>query len=206
MNPRTLTRADLANFGIAAANAIAAGKVSGFAPDQALEISTAVLNKAQSLATANEKAVVSLSQYHTDTADAQGERLDLLNLLSAGKFAMRGVNATADQYAAVGFKPPADPSAVTPQAPTELAATGQSNSVTKLRFKGITSPARSPTFRSHPRRRDGLVHHRHHRQTVLQTRKRHPRPRLPIPGPRPGRQRQTSDWSNTAAVYETLRK
>jgi hypothetical protein len=135
-----LNRAALADFGTAAANAIAAGKVSGFTPDQALEISTAILNKAQSLAAANGRAVVSLSQYHTDTADAQGEQLDMINLLSAGKFAMRGVNATPDQYAAVGFTPPSGPSAVTPETPTDLSAAGQSNSVTKLRFKGNNIP------------------------------------------------------------------
>jgi hypothetical protein len=140
MKPRTLNRASLADFAIAAANAIGAGKVTGFTPAQALEISAAILDKALSLAAANEKVVASLSEYHSDTADAQGQRLELIELLSAGKYAMRGVNATPDQYEAVGFKPPAGPSAVTPYVPSDLAAAGQSNNVTKLRFKGNNVP------------------------------------------------------------------
>ena len=207
MNPRELNRADLANFGIAAANAIAAGKVSGFTPDQALEISTAILNKAQSLATANENAVVSLSQYHTDTADAQGERLDLLNLLSASKFAMRGVNATADQYAAVGFKPPADPSEITPERPTELAAYGQSNNVTKLRFKGNNVPG-SVTYILEATRGDAMGWF-----IIGTTGKQSFKHENVIPGQgcqyrvrAQAASGRTSDWSNTAAVYGPIKK
>lgn len=207
MNPRTLNRADLANFGIAAANAIAAGKVSGFTPDQALEISAAISDRSRSLAAKNEKTVESLSQYHADIADAQGETLGLINLLSSCKFAMRGVNATPDQYDAVGFTPPADPSNVTPQTPNELAATGQSNSVTKLRFKGNNIPG-SVTYILEATRGDAMGWF-----IIGTTGKQAFKHENVIPGQ--GHQYRvraqaasgrSSDWSNTAAVYGPIKK
>ncbi len=140
MNPRTLSRAELAVFAKAAAVAIAAGKVSGFTPEQNLAFSTAIDDKAGSLTTADNNAVAAASDYHETTNFAQTERLDLLGLLSAFKYAMRGINANEAEYAAIGFKPPANPSRVTPNRPTALNATGQSNDINILKFKGNNTP------------------------------------------------------------------
>ncbi len=143
MNFRILPRADLVEFAKNAAAAIANGKVSGFLPAQNTALSTAISNSADFLDDADKKAVASMAQARADIAIAQGGRRDLLNLLSGGKFGMRGVQASADEYAAVGFDPPADPANITtPQTPSKLAATGYSNGVNELRFKGNNDPGK----------------------------------------------------------------
>jgi len=92
---------------------------------------------------ADKRAVASVAQARTDVEIAQQGRLELLKLLSGGKFGMRGVNATTAEYEAVGFDPPADPSNVTtPDTPTNLSAVGYSNGVNALRFKGNNGPGK----------------------------------------------------------------
>jgi hypothetical protein len=106
-NPRTLDRAILADFAKSAAKAIAEGKITGFTPEQNLTLSAALENEAAPLAAANEKAVASVAQAHTDVGKAQDQRFRVLDMLTAYKFAMRGVKATSDQYKTLGFDPPA---------------------------------------------------------------------------------------------------
>ncbi len=140
-NPRILTRADLALLAKNAAKAIADGKVTGLTPEQILEMSAALDAEADQLAAADEKAVASVARARTDTGLAQDRRLSVLEMLSAYKFAMRSLKAPADQYDALGFDPPANPRNVTmPETPTDLRATGFSNGVNKLRYRGNNGP------------------------------------------------------------------
>src|SRR4051794_14086383 len=137
MNPRTLERANLVNFTRNAAKAFADGKVTGFSPEQNAAMSTALFAEADALQEDNDKAVELLAKYHSQIESAQVRRLTILKMLTEDKFAMRGVNAAADQYDAVGFDPPADPaSRIKPKTPSKLAATGLSNGVNKLKYKG----------------------------------------------------------------------
>ena len=143
MNPRILSRADLVNFGRNAAAAIAGGKVSGFSPAQAAELTDAILAATDTLDEADKQAVASVAKARTDVEIAQKGRLALLELMSGGKFGMRGVNSTAAEYEAVGFDPPADPSNITkPETPTKLSAVGYSNGVNVLKYKGNNVPGK----------------------------------------------------------------
>jgi hypothetical protein len=117
---------------------------------------------------------------------------------------MRAVNAGPDQYAAVGFDPPGNPSNVTmPEKPTKLSAVGHANGVNVLKFKGNNGPntvnyvaqARSPGDKKW--------------EMIGSTRSQSFRHQDVTPGvPVQYRVRAeatrglVSPWSNTAAVYD----
>ncbi len=152
-------------------------------------MSAALETEADQLAQADEKAVASVARARTDTGLAQDKRLSVLDMLSAYKFAMRGVKAPADQYEALGFDPPANPRNVTmPETPTELTATGHANGFNKLKFKGNNGP-NTVNYILEANKGDGWFIIGTPPKPKLQTRRRHPRPRLPIPHPRPSHPR-----------------
>jgi len=136
-NPRRSSRAGLAVLGRNAAKAIADGKVSGFLPEQNVAFSTALLAEANAL-DEDEKMVVKLeAQKSAKVSEAQERRLRLLRIMTESKYAMRSVGSPDDEYEALGYDPPADPrSRVKPKTPSGLAATGFSNGVNGLKWKG----------------------------------------------------------------------
>ena len=202
MNPRILERSSLVNFVRNAAKAIADGKVTGFTPEQNMALSAALASEADGLQADNDKVAEFLAKFHQHVEYAQARRLKILRMLTEDKFAMRAVNATDDQYEALGFDPPADPSSrVKPKTPTKLAVTGLSNGVNKLKFKGNNVPGRV-IYDIEANKGDGWL-------TIGSTKKQSFEHKGVKPGQRyeyrvrsQATRGQVSAWSNTAAVYE----
>jgi hypothetical protein len=141
MNPRNLSRAELADFIRNAATAVADGKVPGLLPDQVASFSDALTNVADSIAEADGNQVAAVAAASQTTQIAQTSRFDGLELLQDLKYAMKSAHSPASAFDAVGFDPPAEGrSIITPQAPTQLAAAGYSNGVNVLRFTGNNVP------------------------------------------------------------------
>ena len=201
-NPRRLSRPTLAVFAKSAAKAIADGKITELTPEQNLAMSAALDAEADLLAEADEKAVASAAQARTDTAIANDRQRKVVEMLSAYKFALRGLRAPASEYEALGFDPPADPANVTmPETPTKLRATGFSNGVNKLKYQG-NNGANAVSFVLEANKGDGWF-------MIGTTRNQS----FKHEGVTPGQGCQyrvraqatrglTSAWSNTASVYD----
>jgi len=108
-------RAQLAVDAIAAANAIADGKISGLSPEQSASLAEAIMTYIDNLQASNRDAVEAkqLLMEYTSIADKDTDLL--ARQLSTIKFMMHGIGASPDEYAALGFVAPAeDRGAVTP--------------------------------------------------------------------------------------------
>jgi hypothetical protein len=122
---------------------MAAGKVTGFTPQQSADLAAELAAEAEALQMEDDKIVDLLARYHEQIERAGVRRLKILKMLTQDKFAMRSVGATEEQYVALGFDPPADTRGRTkPKTPTKLAVTGLSNGINKLKFKGNNVPGR----------------------------------------------------------------
>ncbi len=141
MNPRDLSRAELVDFLMNTATAVANGKVTGLLPAQVTSFSNALLDVAAGLAGADTEQVAAAAVSMQLTEIAQSMRFDGLDVLQQLKYTMKGIGSPASEFDAVGFDPPADGRRViTPQTPTELAAAGYSNGVNVLQFAGNNTP------------------------------------------------------------------
>ncbi len=137
MNPRKLDRSQLVDFTTNAATGVADGKVSGFLAAQNTAISDALTDANALLAAANLSAVEARADSLEATQIAQDAADEVQRLLQDLKYGMKSVESPSSDYDAIGFDPPAESrSIVTPQTPTELAATGTSNGVNTLNFVG----------------------------------------------------------------------
>lgn len=137
MKFRNISREKLVDFTTNAANGVAAGKVSGFLPAQNTAISAALTAANTALAAADLAAVEARALALQATQIAQDAGASVVKLLADLKFSMRGVDAPVADYDVIGFDPPADTrSIITPSTPTELAATGFSNGINQLTFRG----------------------------------------------------------------------
>lgn len=134
---RKLPRPFLVDFGTNAGTGVANGKVAGFLAPQNTAISDAITDAVARLAAADLNAVEAKAASIEATSLAQTAADDLIKLLSELKFAMRGVDATPDQYDALGFTAP-DPvrTIVIPNTPSDLGATGFSNGRNQLGWVG----------------------------------------------------------------------
>ena len=203
MNPRTLTRADLAIYARNTATAIAAGRVKGFTPEQNAAMSAALAAEADGLKDDDRQAVAALAAYRSLVTLAQQRGAKIVKILTAYKFAMRGVGADEGEYEVVGFDPPADPrSRVKPKRPSWLSATGFSNGVNKLKFKGNNVPGRV-TYIVEANRGDGAGWF-----LIGSTRKQSFEHKPVVPGQRyeyrvraEATRGQVSSWSNKGVVY-----
>jgi hypothetical protein len=111
--------------------------VSGFLAAQNTAISDALTDANAILAAADLAAVEARAAAADATSVAQQAAETVIKLLSELKFAMRGVDATPDQYDALGFTPPdTTRTPVTPATPTNLGATGFSNGINSLTWIG----------------------------------------------------------------------
>ena len=141
MNPRTLNRDQLVNFTTNAATGVANGKVTGFLAVQNTAISDALTDANAVLTAANLNAVEARAASMEATQLAQDAADEVQLLLQDLKYGMKSVESPASDYDAIGFDPPAETRfIVTPQTPTELAATGFSNGVNELTFVGNNAP------------------------------------------------------------------
>lgn len=137
MNPNNLTRAQLADFARNAATQVAAGKVTGLSPEQALSISETLMAEAEILAERDREQVAQRAASIEATQKARDQDVRVSRLLQSLKYGMKSVRSTADQFDAVGFDPPVRVrQVVTPQTPGELSVKGFSNGVNSLRFAG----------------------------------------------------------------------
>ncbi|MFS8119900.1 MAG: hypothetical protein ACMG55_15640, partial [Microcoleus sp.] len=137
MNPRNLTRAQLADFATNTATAVAAGKVAGFLAAQNTSISDALTDAVAELKAADMDQVEDRAQSLQSTQIAEDKREFVLKILSDLRFSMKGVESPANEYDALGFDPPAETrSIVMPQTPTDLAGFGFSNGVNALTYSG----------------------------------------------------------------------
>jgi hypothetical protein len=143
MNPRALTREEVAEFARNVLAALAAGKVKGFSPEQVAELSASLTAALERLASADLKAVEAKTVYHAAITDASQAEAEVNTILTDIKFGMRSARSGAEEYKALGFDPPAEPGRIIePQAPTDLTATGFSNGVNVLKFTGNNVPGR----------------------------------------------------------------
>jgi hypothetical protein len=202
-NPQSLKRPELVDFVRNAAGAIAAGKVTGFTPEQNAAMSAALAAEADALKEDNEKVVEFLAKYSSQVESAQARRLKILKMLTEDKFAMRAVNAPDSQYEAVGFDPPGSrANRIKPRAPSKLVASGFSNGVNKLKFKGNNVSGRV-NYMIEANDGSGWL-------MIGSVRKRSFEHKPVVPGQRyeyrvraEATRGQVSAWSNKAAVYDT---
>jgi len=127
----------LVDFTTNAATGVSNGKVSGFIAAQNTAIADRLTDANAILAAADLSAVEAKAASLEATALAQTAADTVVKLLSELKFAMQGVDATPDQYDALGMTAPTTTRVpVTPKTPTDLAATGFSNGVNSLTWTG----------------------------------------------------------------------
>jgi hypothetical protein len=196
-------RAVLVDIAKNAAKAIAAGKVKGFTPEQNAAMSAALLAETEALLANDQQAVAALASYRALVVTAQKRALGIAKMLTDYKYAMRSVGSGTDEYDAVGIDPPVEGrTRVKPKTPSKLAATGLSNGVNKLKFKGNNIPGRV-SYLIEANAGDGWV-------MVGSTRKQSFNHEPVVPGQRyeyrvraEATLGQVSAWSNKAAVYDT---
>jgi len=141
MNPNNLSRAELADFAKNAATQVAAGKVTGLSPEQALSISETLMAAAETLAERDRVQVAQRASSIESTRLAREQDVLVSRMLQSLKYAMKSVGSPADQFDAVGFDPPVrSRRMVMPQTPQQLAVTGFSNGVNALRFVSNNTP------------------------------------------------------------------
>jgi len=146
MDPHKLSRADLVDFTTNAATGVADGKVSGFTAPQNTAISDALTDANTVLAAANLAVVEARAASKEATQIAIDAEAEVQQQLQDLKFGMKSVESPAADYDAIGFDPPVETrTIVTPQTPTELAATGYSNGINQLTFVG-NNPGGSVTY------------------------------------------------------------
>jgi hypothetical protein len=206
MNPNKLNRAELADFAKNTATQVANGKVSRLLAAQVSSVSAAIDAAAAELAAADQIQVAARAAALEATRIAQEKRFALLKLLQDLKYTMKGIESGAHEFDAVGFDPPVvGRHIVTPQRPTELAATGFSNGVNELKFAGNNVPS-SVTYVVEARAGDAA------RYTIIGTSRKQS---FKHTGVRPGEPIQyriraqaargmVSSWSNEAVVYGPL--
>jgi hypothetical protein len=137
MDPHKLSRAALVDFTTNAATGVSNGKVTGFLAAQNTAISDSLTDANAILTAANLSAVEARAASMEATQIAQDAEAEVRKLLQDLKYGMKSVESPAADYDALGFDPPVESrSIVTPQTPTELAATGFSNGVNSLTFVG----------------------------------------------------------------------
>jgi hypothetical protein len=131
-----IPRAQLAVEAVAAANAFASGKVSSLSPVQSAELAAAILAEAELLKADDVDAVTKKAESIAATERAEQRQRRLAKMMSGAKLSMRGVDASAAEFDAVGFTPPAETrSMVTPETPTGVSAYGVNGGV-KLEWVG----------------------------------------------------------------------
>ncbi len=129
-NFHKVSRAALPDQMIAAANALLSGKVSGLSPEQAAEKAAALLAQAEQLSTAAQNVVDIRAASMAATGLAEEQQEASVKLMMSLKYLMLGVDASAAEFDAVGFTPPAERrSSITPEIPTGLAASVKDGSV-----------------------------------------------------------------------------
>ena len=101
-------RAQLAIDAVAAADAIASGKISGLSPEQSAAMAEALITTADSLQASDRDAVEAKALLMECDVIAEKDNDVLARQMSTIKFMMHGLGASPDEYAALGFVAPAE--------------------------------------------------------------------------------------------------
>jgi hypothetical protein len=129
------------DFARNAAAALADGKISGLPAGEAAAMAASLNTATDKLATSDQKVVATRTAFHAAAEEASVDEADVVKLLTTLKFRLRTLRSGADEYKAAGFDPPADPAnRVDPEAPTNLSATGFSNGLNRLKYRGNNPP------------------------------------------------------------------
>ena len=143
MDFRNLSRADLVDFATNTAQGVADGRVPGFLAAQNTSISEALTDAVAELAASDTDQVTKRTAALAATELSEMKRFVVETLLGELKLAMRSVRTPTNVYDELGFVAPSEVrTPVQPQTPSELAATGFSNGVNVLTFRG-NNPAGS---------------------------------------------------------------
>jgi hypothetical protein len=145
-NYRKLTRADLVAFIINMATQIANGKVSGLLAAQNTALSDALTDIAAELSAADTNIVSTRAAAQEATALGQLKTKEAQDKCGDVVATLKSVNATADEYEALGLDAPDTiRTPVVPNAPTTLAATNPGSGFIQLKWKG-NNPGHRVTF------------------------------------------------------------
>jgi hypothetical protein len=141
MNQNNLNRAELVDFARNAALQIAAGNVSGLLPAQEAAMAAAIEEAAAELAQADGEQVALAAAGRQAMEIARQKQSAMLKLLQLAKDTLKGIDSPANEFDLLGYDPPVRTrKPVRPKKPNGLAATGYSNGVNVLKFKGNNRP------------------------------------------------------------------
>ena len=140
MKPRTFSRPQLAVKTNVMANALAVGKAPSLPAATAAQFAAQLEAESAKLSEDNQKLVNSRAMTNYLLAEARVSAALNVATVENLKAAMRAVNAPDSEYEALGLDPPAKPSPIRAQIPSALSATGSSNGVNTLKWRGNNVP------------------------------------------------------------------
>lgn len=136
MDYRKLTDADLVDFSRNVKTSLDGGLVTGLDAAVAADLARVLDPLNTTFETSIEDGVVKTALKQTAIADKQSIREELLTKLSQVRNYLVAAECPKRAYEACGFTFPKPPTTVLAEAPTDLAAAGTSNGVTRLQFNG----------------------------------------------------------------------
>lgn len=136
MDYRKLSDADLVDFGKNVKISLDGGLVTGLDPALAADLARAIEPINTTFEVAIEDGVVKTAVKQSAIADKQSMREDLLGKLAKVRNYLVAAECPRRAYEACGFTYPKPPTTILAEAPTDLAAAGTSNGVTRLQFNG----------------------------------------------------------------------
>jgi len=136
MDYRRLTDADLVDFSKNVKTSLDGGLVTGLDPTIATDLARLLDPLNTQFETSIEDSVVKEAAKKTAFADKQTLRDDIKNLLARVRNNLVAADCPRRSYEACGFNYPKPPATILAEAPTDLAAAGTSNGVTRLMFSG----------------------------------------------------------------------
>ncbi len=136
MDYRRLSDADLVDFSKNVKTSLDGGLVTGLDPHLATDLAALLAPINTSFETSIEASVVQTAAKQTANADKQTLREDLTVTLTKVRNNLVAADCPRRAYEACGFNYPKPPTTILAEAPTDLAAAGTSNGVTRLMFNG----------------------------------------------------------------------
>ncbi|HMT09199.1 MAG TPA: hypothetical protein PKA82_14440 [Pyrinomonadaceae bacterium] len=136
MDYRKLSDAELVDFSRNVKTSLDGGLVTGLDPAIATDLARLLDPLNISFETAIEDSVVRDAAKKTAFADKQTLREDIKLILAKVRNNLVAAECPRRSYEACGFNYPKPPTTILAEAPTDLAAAGTSNGVTRLQFFG----------------------------------------------------------------------
>ena len=137
MDPNRFTRAQLIEFAKNMTVQIESGRITGMIDGQIDIVAAAIGQATLELEESEMLHVTRLAAAHEATDMAQKNCVRLLQLIQEQKFLMKSLRCSPDEFLAVLLDPPVTGrTRVKPETPSKLSASGFSNGLIKLRFRG----------------------------------------------------------------------